>query len=133
MENLRVGLTASVSTEVTEGNTAIAYGSGGVKVFATPAMIGLMEKAALSCVDPVLPAGMATVGTKVEVSHLAATPVGMQVRAQAELLEIDGKRLVFRVEAYDEAGLIGEGKHERFIIDLERFISRAEAKKNQSK
>lgn len=132
MEKLKVGLTATVATEVTEANTAIAYGSGGVKVFATPAMIGLMESAALSCVDPLLPTGMATVGTKVEVSHVAATPIGMKVQAQAELLEIDGKRLVFRVEAYDDAGLIGEGKHERFIIDLERFINCTEAKKNRS-
>ncbi|AVX19304.1 MULTISPECIES: thioesterase family protein [Carboxydocella] len=133
MEKLQVGLTGTATTEVSEANTAIAYGSGGVKVFATPAMIGLMEKAALSAVDPLLPEGMATVGTKVEVTHLAATPIGMQVRAQAELLEVEGKRLLFRVEAYDEAGLIGEGKHERYIIDIARFISRSEAKKDQKK
>lgn len=125
---LKTGLCHEVSTMVDENNTAIAYGSGGVKVFATPAMIGLMEKAALELADQHLPAGESTVGTQVNVKHTAATPVGMKVSARAELIEVDGKRLVFIVEARDETGPIGTGTHERFIINLEKFIKRAENK-----
>ncbi|RYD03982.1 thioesterase [Desulforamulus aquiferis] len=123
---LEIGMTQEVKATVNDTNTAIAYGSGGVRVFATPAMIGLMEKAALELVDKVLPEGQTTVGTLVNVKHTAATPVGMAVSAKAELVEIDGKRLVFKVDAKDEAGSIGSGIHERFIIVLEKFLQRAE-------
>jgi len=126
--NVKVGLTAEKEDLVTDKNTAMAYGSGGVSVYATPAMIGLMENAALSAVDPILPEGMATVGTELKVKHLAATPIGMKVRAKAELLEVDGKRLVFKVEAYDEKEKIGEGTHERFIINLSKFLAKCEEK-----
>ncbi|SHI78048.1 thioesterase family protein [Desulfofundulus thermosubterraneus] len=125
---LKIGLQGEAVTRVTEDNTALAYGSGGAKVFATPAMIGLMEKAALSSVDPLLEPGQITVGIRVDVEHLAATPVGMEVVARSELVEIDGKRLVFRVEARDEQELIGRGTHERFIVNQERFLSRTAAK-----
>lgn len=125
---LRVGLRGEASTAVTEENTALAYGSGGARVFATPAMIGLMEKAALSSVDPLLDPGQMTVGIKVDVEHLAATPVGMKVTARAELVEIDGKKLVFRVEAFDEKEQIGRGTHVRYIVNVDRFLSRAEGK-----
>ncbi|MCL5780508.1 MAG: thioesterase family protein [Firmicutes bacterium] len=125
---LKVGLTHETSITVADSNTAIAYGSGGVRVFATPAMIGLMEKAALELADQCLPEGQTTVGTLVNVKHTAATPVGMKVVARAELIEIDGKRLVFKVDAADEAGPIGSGTHERFIIHLEKFLQKVESK-----
>ena len=125
---LKVGLTGEASATVNDQNTAIAYGSGGVNVFATPAMIGLMEKAALELADQCMPEGQTTVGTLVNVKHMAATPLGMKVTAKAELIEIDGKRLVFKVEAHDETGPIGEGVHERFVIVLEKFLQRVESK-----
>lgn len=127
--NLKTGMKAEKSELVTNDNTAKKYGSGGVSVYATPAMIGLMEGTCLAAVDPFLPEGMATVGTHLDVKHLAATPVGMSVKAEAELIEIAGKRLVFRVAAYDAKEKIGEGTHERYIIDLAKFLQKTEAKK----
>lgn len=118
------GLSGSAQTEVTENNTAIAYGSGSISVFATPAMIGLMEKAALSSVAPLLPDGYSTVGIKVDVEHIAATPVGGTVQAKSELQELDGRRLVFVVEAYDDKKLVGRGTHERFIVATEKFLQK---------
>ncbi|SES70191.1 thioesterase family protein [Anaerobranca gottschalkii] len=123
--NLTVGMNAKVEKVVGEVDTAQAFGSGGVKVFATPLMIGLMENAALKAVDPHLPEGFATVGTHLDVKHLAATPVGMTVWAVAELLEIEGKRLLFKVEAFDQLEKIGEGIHERYIIKLDKFLEKA--------
>lgn len=99
-------------------------GAGGVEVFGTPMMIALMENAAWGAVAEHLEAGYVTVGTMVNVRHLAATPLGQKVRATAELIEIDRKRLVFKVEAYDEQQKIGDGQHERFIVNLERFLKR---------
>jgi len=125
---LNRGLKFKIEKVVTEKDTAMSFGSGGVKVFATPMMIGLMENAALSAVDLHLPKGYVTVGTRIDVRHLAATPVGMKVYAMAQLTGIDGKRLEFKVEAYDEKEKIGEGSHERYIIDVERFIERTAAK-----
>ena len=125
---LNRGLKFKIEKVVTEKDTAMSFGSGGVKVFATPMMIGLMENAALSAVDLHLPKGYVTVGTRIDVRHLAATPVGMKVYAMAKLIGIDGKRLEFKVEAYDEKEKIGEGSHERYIIDVERFIERTAAK-----
>lgn len=126
--NLKTGLTGEAKIKVNEDNTALKYGSGTIDVFATPAMIGLMEKASIEAVDNLLPDGFATVGTKIEVKHLAATPVGMDVTAKAELLEIDNKKLKFRIEAYDDIDKIGEGTHYRYIINLEDFIRRNETK-----
>lgn len=131
MENLKTGITGEAKTIVTETNTAIALGSGGVAVFATPAMIALMEKAALSSVAPYLPEGSSTVGIRIESTHSAATPLGMEVTARCELVEIDGKRLVFKVEAYDNFDKVGEGTHERFIINVEKFMKKNEEKKNK--
>ncbi len=125
---LEVGVTHKVEKIVTEETSAKQVGSGSVEVFATPAMIALMEEAAAQCVQPYLPEGNATVGTKVDISHSAATPIGMKVYAQAELLEIDRKKLVFKIEAFDEQGKIGEGAHERFIIDVERFMEKVNQK-----
>lgn len=121
---LKVGMSAEVGKVVTENDTAAKFGSGGVKVFATPMMIGLMENASLSAVDPHLGEGFATVGLSLNVKHLAATPVGMKVTAKAELLSIEGKKLTFKIDAYDEQEKIGEGTHERYIIELSKFLER---------
>jgi fluoroacetyl-CoA thioesterase len=122
--DLKLGMTAQVEKVVGEADTAVKFGSGGVRVFATPMMIALMENAALKAVDPHLGEGFATVGLSLNVKHLAATPVGMKVSAGAELCCIDGKKLTFRVEAYDEQEKIGEGTHERYIIELSKFLER---------
>jgi len=125
---LQIGLRGEARARVDQSNTAVRYGSGGVDVFATPAMIGLMENAAQSSVGPFLGAGMATVGVSVDIEHLAATPMGMEVIATSELVEIDGRGLVFRVEAWDDKEKIGEGFHQRFIISLAKFMSKVQAK-----
>lgn len=126
--DLKPGMTARIEKVVAETDTAVHFGSGEVRVFATPMMIALMEKAALTAVDPHLEAGFATVGLTVNVKHMAATPVGMKVTAAAELLEVQGKKLTFRIEAFDEAEKIGEGLHERYIIELFKFLERTEKK-----
>jgi predicted thioesterase len=118
---LKIGLTGERSVKVVEELTARHLGSGSAAVFATPFMIALMEGASIDGVRPQLPEGWSTVGTHVNVSHSASTPLGQTVRAEAKLLEIDRRRLVFHVAAYNEQGLIGEGTHERFIIDLNKF------------
>ena len=128
-EILKPGLAAEKHDTVTDDNTAASLGSGGIAVYATPAMIALMEGAALSAVDA-LPQGWSTVGTELNVKHLSATPTGMKVYARAELLNIDGRALSFKVEAFDEAGKIGEGSHGRFIIEVEKFLAKAESKKS---
>jgi predicted thioesterase len=108
--------------------TAAALGDFGVVVLGTPYMINLMEIASANAVNPELEPGQTTVGTLVEVKHLAATPIDMRVTAQSTLVEVDGRRLVFEVEAYDEREKIGQGRHERFIVDLERFLQRVKSK-----
>jgi predicted thioesterase len=127
-EILKPGLEAQKTELVTGKNTAATYGSGGIAVYATPAMIGLMEGAAFSAAEPLLPDGWSTVGTEINVKHLAATPLGMDVTAKAELLSIDGRALLFKVEACDEAGKIGEGTHSRFIIEIEKFLAKVKSK-----
>lgn len=129
---LHSGLTSKIETIVTQKDTADSFGSGGVKVFATPMMIGLMENAALSAVDIHLPKGYATVGTRLDIQHMAATPVGMKVYATAQLTEVDGKRLLFKVEAFDEKEKIGQGCHERYIINIQKFIEKTAAKAGKS-
>lgn len=126
--NLSVGMSAKVELTVTLKDTAVAFGSGGVKVLATPMMIGIMENAAMKAVDSSLPEGYATVGTHLDVKHLAATPVGMKVYAEAELMKIEGKKLFFHVRAYDEKEKIGEGTHSRYIIATDSFIEKANGK-----
>ena len=121
---LQVGMHGDASLVVGEAQTAAAFGAGGVQVLGTPVMIGLMENAAWRLVQPALEPGETTVGTLVNVRHLAATPVGREVTATAELIEIDGRRLVFRVTARDDKQLIGEGVHERSRVLLERFLAR---------
>ena len=133
MNELVAGLNAEISLTVTETDTAAQWGSGLVPVFGTPSLVGLMEAAAVKALDGYLPEGQTTVGGHMDVRHLAATPVGMQVRARAELTSIDGRKLTFQIEAWDEAEKIGEASHERFVIDKEKFIARAQAKKKIDK
>ena len=112
--------------------TAAALGDFGVVVLGTPYMINLMEIASARAVEPALEPGQTTVGTLVDVKHLAATPIDMKVIATAQLVEVDGRRLVFDVEAYDEHEKIGEGRHERFILDLKRFLQRTAQKSSSA-
>ena len=122
----QIGDKGHATLTVTADRTAAAMGVRGVEVFATPFMIGLMEDAAASVIAPHLPSGGSSVGTSVDVKHLAATPVGMTVRAEATLLETDGRRFLFAVEAWDDKEKIGEGRHERFAVpDLAKFLARA--------
>lgn len=125
---MEIGIKGRVETVVDNSNTAKFVGSGELEVFATPNMIALMEQAAQASVAPHLEEGQGTVGTSLNVTHDAATPIGMKVWAESELIEIDRRRLVFDVKAYDECGLIGQGRHERFIINNEKFIAKANAK-----
>ncbi len=104
-------------------DTAASYESGIVEVFATPAMIKLMEKTCLKSVDPYLPKGFSTVGTKVDIVHSKASLLNAYITCQSELIEVDRKRLVFKVTAFDEKGEIGKGLHERFIIDVKKFMT----------
>ena len=105
-------------------DTAARYGSGLVEVYATPALVALMEKTCLTSVLKYLPEGFGTVGVKVDISHSKATPIGMRVTCESTLIEVDRRRLVFEVEARDEQGEIGRGRHERFIIDTKKFMQK---------
>lgn len=127
---MQVGIIGKQTITVTADKTAQVMGSGKLPVFATPAMIALMENTASNSVECGLEEGQGTVGTLIDVKHVAATPVGMEVTCETKLVEVDRKRLVFEVKAYDAAGIIGEGTHERFVIDNEKFMARAEAKNN---
>ena len=125
---LETGIRGEQSVLVTAANTAKTMGSGTLDVFATPALVALAEKTCWMSVADALGEGNGSVGTKLELEHTAPTPVGMKVTAESELIEIDRRRLVFAVKAYDETGLIGEGKHERFIVDMDKFTAKSEAK-----
>lgn len=126
--SVTVGMKGRAEAAVNDQNTAIAAGSGTLPVFATPWMCALMEKAAWTAVAPALNEGDSTVGTKLNISHASASPVGLKVWAESEVTLVDGKRIEFKVAAYDEKGLIGEGTHERFIITDERFLAKASRK-----
>ena len=129
---LEPGAMHEVTRTVTPDLTADAMGNRGVMVFATPHVVGLLENAAAGLLHPTLPAGASSVGKLVEMRHLAATPVGMTVRARATLLETDGRRFLFQVEAWDAKDKIAEGRHERFVVpDLAKFLERA-MKKGQA-
>lgn len=119
---LTLGIEKELEIIVTPQDTAKAYGSGLVEVFATPAMIALMEKTALLLVAPYLEEGKNTVGTEISVKHIKATPLGKRVQSYAKLIEIDGPKLKFQVEAYDEDGWIGTGTHKRYMIDEKSFM-----------
>ena len=126
--SVTVGMKVRVEDIVTQENTAITAGSGTLSVFATPFMCALMEKAAWMAIAPALNEGDSSVGTKLCISHLSATPVGVKVWAESEVTAVDGKRIEFKVTAGDEKGLIGEGTHERFIVTDERFLAKTAKK-----
>ncbi len=125
---LETGLKHTKSEIVNDNNTAASMGSGMLPVYATPAMILLLEATCAEAVAPLLEEGNTTVGTKLCVEHVAATPVGLEVRCECELTEIDRRRLVFNVEIFDKAGIIGKGTHERFIVASEKFMEKANQK-----
>ncbi|MDY6037853.1 MAG: thioesterase family protein [Eubacterium sp.] len=127
---MNLGIKNKIRRKVTDELTAKAMGSGTLDVFATPAMIALMEETAHTSVGAELEQGQGSVGTMIKAEHLAATPVGMVVECESELIEIDGRKLVFKITATDECGLIGKAVHERFIIDDEKFLTKAKAKLN---
>lgn len=126
---MQTGIRGAAEEIVTEKNTAASVGSGLLPVYATPAMIALIENAACSCIAPYLEEGQGSVGTSLNIEHVSSTPVGMKVRAEVELTEIDRRRLVFKAQVFDEAGLIGKGTHERFLIDNEKFMKKTQAKR----
>ena len=126
--SIEVGRKGRAETVVSQENTAQAMGSGLVPVFATPYMIALMEGAAVAAVQSQLAPDEGTVGTRLDVTHDAATPIGMKVWAEAEVTAVEGRKLTFAVTAYDEAEQIGKGTHERFIIKPEKFLARVPAK-----
>ena len=128
LSKLHVGLKGTTEVTVGEEHTAPQVGSGLVHVLATPVMINLIEAAALAAVEHLLPAGHQSLGTHLDVRHIAATPVGMKVHATAELVDIEGRSLSFRVEAHDEVELIGDGNHERVVVNVERFDVRVQRK-----
>lgn len=127
MEQL-IGTTWEETTNVVLENTAVSVGSGSVQVFATPMMVALMEKAAAALVQASLPEGYTTVGVKIETSHIAATPIGDQVKAIAKLLQTDGRSFTFEVKAFDSTGLIGEGTHKRASVHAEKFLQKTNEK-----
>lgn len=126
---IEIGIKGHKEQIVTPEMSAARVGSGLVEVFATPMMVALIEQTCLESVLPKLEEGQGTVGTLVNVTHVSATPVGMRVWCESELVEVDRRRLVFKVKAYDECGLIGEGTHERFIIDTAKFFEKVLNKK----
>ena len=129
---LQTGIKGVLEWTVTEERCAGAVGSGELDVFATPAMIALIEETAWKSVAPFLQPGEGTVGTALDVRHVAATPIGLRVRCETELIEVDRRRLVFRVRVSDPFGVVGEGTHERFIIQYEKFMKKVNEKRGGS-
>lgn len=126
--DIPVGATGTATLIVTDEHTAPRVGSGLIRVLATPVMINLIEAAALNACEQLLPAGHQSLGTRLDVSHVAATPVGMRVTATAEVLRTEGRHIFFKVVAHDERDLIGEGSHDRVVVDVERFDKRVQEK-----
>ena len=122
--NLEIGLKGLIEQTVSKDDTASKYGSGMVEVFATPAMIALMESTAMKSVLQFLPDGYNTVGIEINTKHLKATPVGMKVRCESVLTKIDGKKLYFSIDAFDEVGQIGSCNHIRYIIETKSFMEK---------
>ena len=121
---ITVGLKGEAFTEVEREDTALEVGSGSLLVYATPCMVALMEGAACEAIADCLPETKTSVGTELNISHLSATPVGLEVRAEAEVTAVDGNTITFRVAAFDEAGKIGEGTHKRVIVTTQRFLDK---------
>jgi len=128
MDDIKPGLTGSASLIVADEHTAPRVGSGRVRVLATPVMINLIEAAALEAVEGLLPAGHQSLGTVLNVRHIAATPVGMRVTAQVEVVAVEGRTIRFRVEARDAVELIGDGTHERVVVNVAKFDLRVQRK-----
>lgn len=128
MKELTAGIKGKATLNVSDNELAVNVGSGSLEVFATPVMVMLMEKASCSCVASYMENDEATVGTELNVKHLSASPVGSDIRAESELIEANGRELVFSVKAYDNSGLIGEGTHKRFLVFGGRFTEKAKAK-----
>jgi predicted thioesterase len=128
MPAIEVGLVSEATVTVEERLLATTMGSGSVAVYATPAMIALMEAAAVDALAPVLAEGQSSVGIALDVKHLAATPLGRQVRARAEVVQVQGAKVTFQVQAWDEQELIGKGTHTRYVIDVARFLQRVQEK-----
>ncbi|WP_319633501.1 thioesterase family protein [Pelagibius marinus] len=128
MDKIEPGLTGHAEMVVGTSDTAPRIGSGRIAVLATPKMITLIEEAALAAIEHLLPEGKQSLGTHLDVTHIAATPVGMTVKAEAKLIEVDGRKLLFAVEARDEMDLIGEGKHERVVVTGASFQKRVDEK-----
>lgn len=126
---LEIGLTHEKEITVTDDMSALAMHSGALKVYATPSMVALMEEAAMECVAPFVGEGNGTVGTALDIQHIAPTPIGMKARAVATVTAVEGRKITFSVEAYDENEKIGFGTHQRFIIDNARFQSKCDSKK----
>lgn len=129
---MELGIALSTETTVTEEQSAAVMRSGTLRVFATPAMVALIEETAWKSVAPHLEKGQATVGTLLNIEHLAPTPLRMKVRCETVLTAIDGRKLTFEAKVYDETGLIGHGTHERFIINADKFQAKADAKSSDS-
>ena len=125
---ITIGMTGTVSTAVEREDTASEVGSGSLLVYATPCMVALMEGAACEAIAPALKEEKTSVGIALNITHIAATPVGMEVRAEAEVTEVDGNTITFRVTAYDEKGKIGEGTHKRAIVTVQRFLDKTYTK-----
>ncbi len=128
---IMIGLTGCCEELVTEEKTARAVGSGALPVYGTPCMLALIEQAACKALEGALEEGQTSVGTLLNVQHLAATPVGMHVRAEAIVTAVDGRKITFSVKTVDEAGVIGGGIHERFLVNAEKFVAKCYAKQQQ--
>jgi predicted thioesterase len=129
MEEILPGQHGECEGRVVEALLATHLGSGSVPVYGTPAMLALIAAAGVAAVDPVLPEGQVSVGIALDVRHLAATPVGERVRARAEVVAVEGHKVTFRVQAWDEHAQIGEGTHARHVVDVDRFLARVQAKR----
>ncbi|MBQ0054075.1 MAG: thioesterase family protein [Bacteroidales bacterium] len=125
---IEIGIKGHQETTVTAADVASSVGSGTLQVFATPIMVALMEKAAFLSIEPFLERGQSSVGTRINIEHVRSTAMGKKVWAESEIIAVDRRKLSFKVAAYDEKGLIGQGEHERFIIDIEKFLSKVESK-----
>lgn len=126
--DITIGAKGEVSTLVEREDTALEVGSGSLLVYATPCMVALMEGAACEALAPFLPEDKTSVGTQLTISHISATPVGLEVRAEAEIIAVEKSTVTFQVSAYDEAGLIGEGTHQRAVISTQKFLDKAYSK-----
>jgi Predicted thioesterase len=126
---IKIGTSMESEMVVEKDDTASSYGSGSLNVLATPGLIALMENAAMRAVMPYLEEGYTTVGTGISMEHISATPIGLRVKARAEVVKAEGRKVSFKVEAFDESGAIGRGTHERYIVEAKRFMEKAGTKR----